>query len=167
MCWGGHGFFVVGRTGTAADVSGLEVFTYKITHNNITRTQLLDSRLCCAVPQSSKMAGVATDSRIGKARMSACSISGSASRPRHPTSANSSTSSVRVLESSARLPWSVMSTSRSFQFTTRATRCHATPRHNSRHNAAPTRAAQSLASGTHRAHEYQMLRSLVSICTLD
>ena len=33
-----------------------------------------NSCLCCAVPHCSKMAGVVTDSRIGQARMSACSI---------------------------------------------------------------------------------------------
>ena len=45
----------------------------------------------------------------------------------HVISATSSTSSVFALESSARLPWSVMPSLRSFRFTTRATRCHATP----------------------------------------
>ena len=85
----------------------------------------------------------------------------------HPTLATSSTSSVFALESSARLPWSVMRTLRLSRFTTRATRCHAMPRLNARHHAAPTRAAQSLTSGTHRTDEYQMLRFPVSICTLD
>ena len=82
----------------------------------------------------------------------------------HPTSATSSTSFVFALDSSAHLPWSVMSALRAFRFTARATRYHAMPRH-----AMPRRLARRRASRQGRIAriEYHMLRSLVSICTLD
>ena len=59
----------------------------------------------------------------------------------HPTSATSSTSSVFALESSGRLSWSVMSTLRSFRFTTRATRCHAVTRDTTPRRLAPCKAS--------------------------
>ena len=46
-------------------------------------------------------------------------------------------------------------TSCSFQSAARPTRCHVVPRFC--HQAAPTRAAQGLTSGTRRAHEYRLL----------
>ena len=62
-------------------------------------------------------------------------------------------------ERQGRVPRSA--TSRSSQFTVRPIRCHVIPCLSTRHQAAPTRAAQSLTSGTRRAHEYRMLHSLV------
>ena len=66
------------RMGTDADMSARGILTRKITQNNITRTQTLNSCLCCAVPLSGKFpwgqAVVVTDSRFRQARMLACSI---------------------------------------------------------------------------------------------
>ena len=47
----------------------------------------------------------------------------------------------------------------SFQSAARPTRCHVVPRFCPRYQAAPTRAAQGLTSGTRRAHEFWMLHT--------